>query len=303
MNRKVRPVGAVRPRRTGRRVRTAVLTTALVSGLALSVPALAADRESATDAEIQAALQRDLGLTAQQVKEQSALQAQAIKRDRELQASLGSAYAGSRFDARTGKLITMVSDATQLDKVRSFGAEAKLVKHSKARLEGIRATFDAAIGKATGRASAARASAPVVDGMLSWYVDTATNTVRVTVKKGRAKVVATALARYGDAVTIAQTDAVPTATANFMDGGDLINFGSCSAGFNLRNPSTGQGYLLTAGHCVSTGSTLFGQGNVPFGRVLESWSSGRDDAIARNDNPATGSRAAGSTSTPPTAAS
>ena len=35
-----------------------------------------------------------------------------------------------------------------------------------------------------------------------------------------------------------------------------INGGSCSAGFNLRNPSTGQGYLLTAGHCVSAGSTL-----------------------------------------------
>jgi streptogrisin C len=69
-----------------------------------------------------------------------------------------------------------------------------------------------------------------------------------------------------------------------MDGGDGINGNSCSAGFNLRNPSTGQGYLLTAGHCVNAGSTLRGQGNVNFGPVLESWFPTYDDAIARKTN-------------------
>ena len=69
-----------------------------------------------------------------------------------------------------------------------------------------------------------------------------------------------------------------------MDGGDAINSNSCSAGFNLRNPSTGAKFLLTAGHCVSKGSMLRGQGNVNFGTVNESWFPTYDDAIARNTN-------------------
>ena len=69
-----------------------------------------------------------------------------------------------------------------------------------------------------------------------------------------------------------------------MDGGDAINGGSCSAGFNLRNPSTGQGYLLTAGHCVSKGQTTTGQGGFTFGSVLESWFPSYDDALIRKTN-------------------
>jgi streptogrisin C len=69
-----------------------------------------------------------------------------------------------------------------------------------------------------------------------------------------------------------------------MDGGDGINGNSCSAGFNLRNPSTGAKYLLTAGHCVSAGSTLKGQGGVTFGTVNESWFPTFDDSITRNTN-------------------
>ncbi len=77
---------------------------------------------------------------------------------------------------------------------------------------------------------------------------------------------------------------MPRTTANYMDGGDEINGATCSAGFNLRNPSTGQGFLLTAGHCQSAGSTLSGQGGVNFGPVLESWFPTFDDSIARNDS-------------------
>ena len=269
----------------------AVLAAALLPGLALSAgPALAADRESVSEAAIESALQRDLHLTAEEVKEQGTLQARAIKRDQQLQASLGSAYAGSIYDAKRGKLVAMVSDARQVAKVRALGAEAKLVKHSKAELERIKRTLDAAAGTSAGSAPTERQAneqrrAPVA-GMISWYVDTAGNTVHVTVKKGQTTTAKAALARYGDAVTIEQTDLVPITTADYMDGGDEIrtNKGTCSAGFNLRNPTTGQGFLLTAGHCANTGSSLGGQNNVFFGRALESWFPGYDDALVRNDN-------------------
>ena len=92
------------------------------------------------------------------------------------------------------------------------------------------------------------------------------------------------MAKYGDAVSIEISDAAPEPAANWMDGGDGINGNSCSAGFNLRNPSTGAKFLLTAGHCVNTGSTLRGQGDVNFGPVLESWFPTYDDALARNTN-------------------
>ena len=164
----------------------------------------------------------------------------------------------------------------------------QLVENSKAELESIQAELDAAAGKADGTTAAERKvsgdASEAVEGVRSWYVDTESNTVHVTVAEGEGKEAAAELASYGDAVSIEETDLVPRTTANYMDGGDEINGATCSAGFNLRNPSTGQGYLLTAGHCQSAGSTLSGQGGVNFGPVLESWFPTFDDSIARNDS-------------------
>jgi streptogrisin C len=106
----------------------------------------------------------------------------------------------------------------------------------------------------------------------------------VTAVKGQ-QASLSALAKFGDAVRVEQTDRAPVQTANYLDGGDEINFGGCSAGLNLRNPSTGQGFLLTAGHCVSTGSTVYGQGGVLLGTTVASFFPSYDDALIRNDNP------------------
>ncbi|HEY3484126.1 MAG TPA: S1 family peptidase, partial [Ilumatobacteraceae bacterium] len=121
-------------------------------------------------------------------------------------------------------------------------------------------------------------------GLTSWSIDPVTNSVHVLVTAEQAEKAKGLLADLGEAVTIEETLAAPEPAANFMDGGDAINGATCSAGFNLRNPSTGARFLLTAGHCVSAGSTLTGQGGVSFGTVLESWFPTFDDAIARNQN-------------------
>ena len=274
------------PRQTWRATVLA-LAAALLPGLALSAgPALAAERESVSTAEIRSALQRDLHLTAKEVKEQGALQTRAIKLDGELQATLGSAYAGSVYDAKSGKLVAMVSDSKQLAKARALGAKVKLVKHSKAELERIKTALDAAAGTArTVRQASPQRHRPN-RGLIAWYVDAASNTVHVTVKKDQATTAKASLEKYGDAVTIEQTELEPTATADYMQGGDEIRTnGRCSAGFNLRNPATGQGFLLTAGHCVTPGTTVRGQNDVVFGTVLESRFGLADDALVRNDNP------------------
>ena len=280
-----------------------VCSSVLMSAMALSAaPALAADdppgtgerqgRVGAVSRDISAAVQRDLGLSAKQARKQGSLQAKAIKLDRQLQDSLGEAYAGSMYDKGDGKLVVMVSDGAQLDEARAAGAEARLVKHRKAKLDAIKSDLDVAAGharssdpaKRSAKREAAGQGQPAVAGITSWYVDTKTNSVHVTVKEDRTEAAEAALAKYGDAVTVEPSDRSPTTTANFMDGGDAINNATCSAGFNLRNPSTGVRYLLSAGHCQSAGSTLRGQGGVSFGRVLESWFPTYDDSLARNDN-------------------
>ena len=125
-----------------------------------------------------------------------------------------------------------------------------------------------------------------VAGLAGWHVDPVSNSVVVTAVTGTARAAAlNTVARHGDAVRVEQTATAPKQTAQFFDGGDEINFGGCSAGFNLRNPSTGQGFLLTAGHCVSAGSAVYGQGGTFFGATLESFFPTFDDAIIRADNP------------------
>ena len=67
-----------------------LMSSIVISALALSAaPALAADERPDGSAEVSAALQRDLGLTPEQVKEQGPLQERAVKLDEELQAFAG----------------------------------------------------------------------------------------------------------------------------------------------------------------------------------------------------------------------
>jgi streptogrisin C len=247
-----------------------------------------AERPAATglSADLLAALKRDLGLTADQAKRRVAEQARAIEADRTARARAGAAFAGSWFDTGSGKLVVAVSDARAAAKLDITGVQVRTVKHSKAHLDGIHAGLDALAGKAKGTSARAAIGKqhPSLAGLAGWHVDPKTNSVVVTAIAGqpRAKALAS-LEKYGDAVRVEYTSVAPQRT-QFMDGGDGINFATCSAGFNLRDQSTGQGYLLTAGHCVSTGSSLFGHDGTFFGPVLESWFDVYDDAIARNDN-------------------
>lgn len=236
------------------------------------------------NADVLAAMKRYVGLDAAEAKARAATQAKSLKADKTLKGKLGADYAGAWLD-KSGKLVVAVSDAADVATVKAGGAQAKLVKHSQAKLTGIVAELDRKAGKA-GTAADRKASGQrqaAVNGLSAWRVDPATNDVVVSVVKGKQDSAAVkALAKYGDAVRVEQLAAAPQAAADYMDGGDEIN-GNCSAGFNLRNPSTGQGYLLTAGHCVSAGSYVYSRG-IWFGTTLESWYPGLDDAIIRKDN-------------------
>ena len=108
--------------------------------------------------------------------------------------------------------------------------------------------------------------------------------VITTVKGQQRSAALSAMDKHGAAVRYEQIAQAPQQTFDYLDGGDAINYASCSAGFNLRNPSTGQGYLLTAGHRTSTGQSNYGQGGRYFGPTVSSWFPTYDDALIRNDN-------------------
>jgi streptogrisin C len=240
----------------------------------------------AAEAAVLAAIKRDLGLDAARAEWLRGRQAAAIGTDRAARAALGAAYAGSWFDLATGALTVAVSDASRVADVVATGARARVVRYDLARLEAIKAGLDALAGRAPGAARTAAPGPDQVPDLAGWYVDPAANSVVVTVLKGVPPSAGTvALAQHGPAVRMLETDTLGQAAGDFMDGGDEINAASCSAGFNLWNPATGQGYLLTAGHCVDAGYPTMGKGPARFGPVLESWYPSYDDAIIRAENP------------------
>lgn len=238
------------------------------------------------EAEVLAAIKRDIGLDATRVERLRGRQAAAIVTDRKARTALGGAYAGSWFDLASGTLTVAVSDASRVADVITTGARARVVQHGLARLEAIKAGLDTLAGKAPGATRTAATGRNQVPDLAGWYVDPASNSVVVTVLEGATPSAGTvALAEHGSAVRMLETDTLGRTAGDFMDGGDEINAASCSAGFNLWNPATGQGYLLTAGHCVDAGNPTMGKGPARFGPVLESWYPSFDDAIIRAENP------------------
>jgi streptogrisin C len=267
---------------------SAVVLALASAGAAVAMPDLDNRQQTSgvVSAEVLTAMQRDLGLSATAARQRLAQETKAIKLDGVLRERLGSAFGGSWFDAALGKLVVGVTDPADAAEVRAAGAQARTVRHSEATLRAIVARLDTLAGKpeGNGRTAAPGRRDASLAGLTGWYVDPASNSVVVTALRGTSAPVLDDLA--GRPVRVQYTDAAPKPTDNVMDGGDAIYMGGgrCSAGFNLRNGS-GQGFLLTAGHCGTAGTGLNGHDGNYFGPFVESWFPTYDDALIRNDNP------------------
>src|SRR5262245_38465971 len=122
-------------------MRTLLTSTVVLTTLALgATPALA--QEKRTEAgDMTAAISRDLGLSADQVKRLGPQQERAIALDEQLQKQLGDGFAGSHFDLKSGQLIVNVLDRKLLEPVKGAGATPKLVAHSLKELGEIKANL------------------------------------------------------------------------------------------------------------------------------------------------------------------
>lgn len=220
-------------------------TALLTLGLALTFATPANSVPVKSDlSEIQVALQRDLGLTPQQAEVRSQQEKVAWSKDKTLRIALGSDYAGSRFDAKSGKLVVDVADASRVAEIKSSGALARVVKNSEAELNATAAKL--------GQSS-------VPQSVTGWRVDGTSNAVVVSVYGNDAAATNWAKSLGADV----RFERVTERPQTFWDliGGQAIRTSSgsrCSLGFNARSGSAR--YVITAGHCTNLGGTWSGSG-------------------------------------------
>jgi len=188
------------------------------------------------------ALQRDLGLTAEQAVQRLANEHRAAASESALTRELGAKYGGAWLNGDASQLSVATTDASAVAAIKAKGAQPVVVSRSLADLEGVKAKLDGASVEAKAGASL-------------WYVDVTTNSVVILTgdqAAGEALAAAAGADRGVVKVTLSAEKPEP-----FIDiiGGNAYYIGSsrCSIGFSVRQGST-PGFV-TAGHCGRRGNT------------------------------------------------
>ncbi|MFI6888486.1 S1 family peptidase [Streptosporangium canum] len=187
------------------------------------------------------ALQRDLGLTAEQAVTRLANEERAMTTESTLSGTLGGKYAGAWLNGDATQLLVGTNDATTADAIRAQGAQPVIVSRSLEQLNAVKDRLDQAPAQAKAGASL-------------WYVDLPTNSVVIQAAQqagGEALVAAAGVDK--DAVRVAVTTERPQPFIDII-GGNPYYIGSsrCSIGFSVTKGGT-PGFV-TAGHCGRAGS-------------------------------------------------
>ncbi|MFJ8817812.1 S1 family peptidase [Amycolatopsis thermoflava] len=212
------------------------------------------------------AVQRDLGLTAEQAGVRLAQEAAAANVAPAAEAAAGPAFGGAWYDAASGKLVVGITDAARADAVEATGADTALVAHTESALDAAKASLDtlAAPREVTG-----------------WYVDERANRVVVTVVRGAQGAAVQGFldrARAAGPVQVEETTDVPRLFAGNIVGGDAyyINGSArCSIGFSV------QGGFVSAGHCGSAGDSVSAPDGSAMGTFQGSSFPGNDYSYVR----------------------
>ncbi|MFI9550952.1 S1 family peptidase [Nonomuraea endophytica] len=222
-----------------------VLVSTTVAALCLAGLATAAQADPPSAAPEQAppamvdAMERDLGLTEQQVHTRLANEQRAAAAEAKLSTQLGASYAGAWLNADASKLNVATTDRTATASIEAQGAQPVVVSRTLAQLNAVKDQLD--------RAGSGRASL--------WYVDVSTNTVIVAAPSRRAAdAFVTRAGVDRSAVQITTSAESPQPFINIV-GGAAYYIGSgtrCSIGFSVTRGAT-PGFV-TAGHCGRTGA-------------------------------------------------
>jgi streptogrisin C len=211
----------------------------IAAGVLVSLPANAAPEA------LVPAMQRDLGLSAEQVHSLVAKENAARELIPAVSEAAGSAFAGAWLDQ--GAVRVGVTDAAVVDEVAAAGGTATVVPHSASTLD----TTKAAIDK---RADSAPAD------VTGWYVDVRSNTVIVKALSD-SPAVQSFVDSFSGPVELTTTTERPRLFANVV-GGDayyINGAGRCSVGFSVN------GGFVTAGHCGTPGDSVSGSDQSAMG--------------------------------------
>ncbi|RBQ14107.1 S1 family peptidase [Spongiactinospora rosea] len=224
-----------------------VIIGAAIAALCLAATAapaaadvIAAPADPAPPAMIDA-LERDLGLTEQQVRVRLANEERAAKVESKLTATLGGSYAGAWLNHDASRLLVATTDAAAAPAIEAQGAQPVLAARSLAQLDALKARLDQAPAPAQARASL-------------WYVDVATNSVVVSAQQqADAEALISAAGVDKSQVRVVVSAERPQTYINIV-GGAAYYIGSsrCSIGFSATRGGT-PGFV-TAGHCGRTGA-------------------------------------------------
>ena len=222
--------------------------------LALSMAASAAPSSDVSPA-LRVAMQRDLGLTSQQVDQYLKVERLATTQEKQLAQAQGRNFGGSWIERQANGSFKLIVATTSIQPQKGpVGVEFRNVRNTLAQLNSSKAQLDAIVERG-GRAPA---------GVYGWYVDLRTNNVVVAVGKGGVKAGIDFVARSGaDAGSIRFVfEAEQPSLRYALQGGNgyLRNPGdgylyACSIGFNVSKGTT-LGYA-TAGHCGDAGEKTY----------------------------------------------
>ncbi|MGN9837728.1 S1 family peptidase [Nonomuraea sp. H19] len=187
------------------------------------------------------ALERDLGLTEEQVVTRLANEERAAAVESSLTAQLGASFGGAWLNDDASKLMVATTDPNATAAIEAQGAQPVLVKRTLAELNAVLQKLDQAPRKATAAATL-------------WYVDVKTNSVSVqapTVEAADA--LATAAGVDKSVITVSATAEKPMTFIDIIGGMPFyIGSSRCSVGFSVTRGTT-PGFV-TAGHCGRTGA-------------------------------------------------
>jgi streptogrisin C len=240
------------------------VTVAAGAAVAMA-PAFASPAVPTVSPQVLTAMQRDLGLNAEQATARLAQEAATRSIGTAAKAAAGQAYGGSWFDAASGKLVVAVTDASKTAAVQATGAWTSMVKNTAAGLDATKAALDTRAGKAAPKA------------ITGWYVDTKSNSVVVQVMRGAQGADVDSFlgfAKSAGPVRVEPTSQAPRVLGGNIVGGDayyINNAARCSIGFSVS------GGFVSAGHCGSAGDSVTGSDNSAMGTFAGSQFPGSGD--------------------------
>ncbi|WP_156756590.1 S1 family peptidase [Actinokineospora pegani] len=247
-------------------MRRSLATVVGLVGLAATAVVTAGGTASAAPEALVPALQRDLGLTAEQVQQRVAGEQAALSRLPGLRALAGDAFGGAWLE--NGSLVVSLTRADLAARVGSDGVRTRVVEHTERALTEAKAAIDA-------RA----ATAP--KAVTSWYVDTRANTVVVEVLEGATGADVSSFveaAKAAGPVRVEETTTAPRTYAGAVVGGEayyINGAGRCSIGFAVS------GGFVSAGHCGSTGDSVAAADDSALGTFAGSSFPGNDYSYVR----------------------